>query len=373
MKTQLKNMASGIDLNTIDRKPDGAIILNAKPMRSGTYEYFAFELAGAVDRGFAFDDKIIGELSEETTESLLNTFRGLPVTDEHVFVPVGERSEFSVGTMLDNGTLENGYVNSQALIHDPKTIMKITNRSAEELSIGFYSDIVWNEGRSEGEPHFFITNVELNHVAVVERGRAGPEARLSNHLKLIEEKTMKEIVIGGVTHSVTEEVAAGFSALVNSEADLNAQVSALTGERDTAQGALSAAQAENTRLENTAPDEAAIFEKASAIALAHSKLVSEAGLLGHTDAVEIGSDTDALRRTILANNGMQIADDASTAFIDGAWATAINGKQATEHSAIDTSGGTQESVMVNSQQSNHIDFVTSAYGGKSKTTNPAEG
>lgn len=332
MKTQL-GFAGSVSMSDAKANDDGAIVLNAKPMRSGDYEYLGIEIMGADERGFDWRDVVIGHVTSKETRRILGQFEGLAVTDDHWFIPVGERGSYGVGTILQNGKLNaDGLVTTRASIHDPKTILKIQNGSAEELSIGFMSKIKWNENKADGEPDFYITEIELNHVAVVEEGRAGPDARLSHHKSRKPENTMKTIVINGKPFEVEDAVADEHARLANSENTLNASIEAkdveakdlqnakakAEGERDVALGQL---QNHKTQLANAQVE---IDTKAAQMAQEHSEFVSDLQAMNHSvDGMELGKyDRRAKMVEILNGMNVNVADDASDDVVTHVWNTA---------------------------------------------------
>lgn len=337
MRTQLTFAAPAIDIAAAQKTPDGAIILNARAARSGDYEYYGFEVTPPDDRRIPYDAKLTGRIEQADLDAVLPSFKGLALTDHHVFVPVGERRDFSIGTILNGATMDGEWATSEALIHDPKAILKITNGSAQELSIGFMAELDWTEGAA-GEPDFYIRNIELNHVALVEAGRAGPEGRLSNHKAQLETVTMPKITINGVEHEVPEAVAGEFARLSNAEATLattQAEKTAAERERDDARGQLAAATAEVTTLKNSKPDVAAA---AAAMASEHAAFVTNAKALGHEGELKLGEyDMTKVKAEIVNKRGANLPADASAEMVNGAWTFAVAqiGTETIRHSALD--------------------------------------
>jgi len=337
MREPLTFAAPAIDFAAVGKTPDGAIILNAKAARSGDYEYFGFEVTPPEGRSIGLEDQLIGRIEPADLESVLPSFKGLPVTDTHIFVPVGERQEFAIGTLLNGATMDGEWAASEALIHDPKAILKITNGTAQELSIGFMAELDWTDGAA-GEPDFYIRNIELNHVALVGEGRAGPEGRLSNHKAQLETINMPKIMIDGVEHEVPEAVAGEFTRLSNAEADLAAARTAQTAierERDEARGQLAAASAEVTALQNSAPDIAA---EATRMATEHAAFILNAKALGYEPELKLGEyDQTKVKAEIVNKRGANLPEDASAEMVNGAWTFAVAqiGTSEIKHSALD--------------------------------------
>lgn len=95
----------------------------------------------------------------------------------------------------------------------------------KELSCGYVADCIEESGTYNGEKYDVRqTNIRYNHVALVERGRAGHSVRLKldsldsieiedNDINPIQEKvTMKKIIIDGKEIEVSDEAAAAIEA-----------------------------------------------------------------------------------------------------------------------------------------------------------------
>ena len=56
------------------------------------------------------------------------------------------------------------------------------SHEAEEISLGFYADVTQSSGAFEGEQYTkkFVLPLNCNHIAVVTKGRAGPQVRIHN-------------------------------------------------------------------------------------------------------------------------------------------------------------------------------------------------
>lgn len=324
-KIQLYFESAVIDPAAIQYTDDKAIVLNAAPMAVGDYVYYGFESDEFLKRGYEWNEQLIGRVTKAEAERILPQFEGLPVTDDHVWVDAGKRSEIAVGTVLKPGEIDGDLVNTRAVIHDPTAIVKITSGDAVELSIGFWNIIRFNDNKTEGEPDFFVESIDLNHVAVVKEGRAGPEARLSNHrAKLEKGKTMEKITINGVEFEVSKEVATAYAAQQAADAakltTLENSLAEVTTARDTAVGGLAAA---NAQLENSKGD----AEKAAVkMAADHAEFVDQASKMGHATAdLKLGEyDADEIRREILKEKGMEFSKEENPDVVRGAWLHAIS-------------------------------------------------
>lgn len=360
-----------IDLEKVPSTDDGALILNARPVRAGDYDYYGYELTGAEERGYAWDQPLVGRVTEEALKATLEQFEGLAITDDHIFIPVGERGDYGIGTILRPGVLDaEGYVNTRAEVHEPKAVLKITQGSARELSIGFRSLIQWVDNPGEGDPHFFVTGIELNHVALVEEGRAGPKARLLNHTATLEHTAMKKITIGGKEYEVADEVATEFSRINTEAGTAAAKITQAEAERDAARGERDAARQE------VANAKSGVDTAAAKLAADHADLVTEAAKLGNKDDLVLGQyDSAKVKRDILAGRGIKVPDDASPEYIAGAWGAALaNAKEVAPNSkpkagafsALDGTGGAAEETAMTNAAAASEKVHGSYFGGAKK-------
>jgi hypothetical protein len=107
----------------------------------------------------------------------LNSFRGKPITVDHPKGKVSSRdvAKHSVGTILVSGRQDGDFVRTDIVIHQPERI-----GDRRELSVGYDVDLdetpgEWNGERYDAEQ----TNIRVNHLSVVKKGRAGAKARLN--------------------------------------------------------------------------------------------------------------------------------------------------------------------------------------------------
>lgn len=120
----------------------------------------------------------------------LESFKLMPLTDDHPYayggiVNADNIKQLQVGSVSE--PVQNGqFVEADIVVTDSAVIQKILDGKARELSCGYYCDreaapagAVWKDDSGREFPYDFIQrNIRGNHVAVVARGRAGPEVRV---------------------------------------------------------------------------------------------------------------------------------------------------------------------------------------------------
>lgn len=119
-------------------------------------------------------------LPEEVfAEKSLASYKGKPViiTHEAGYVDTENVQEEHVGTVLSEGYQDGNNVRAEIIIHDMDTVRNIGLR---ELSLGYNLRLEETPGVWEGQPYDAIQrDIEINHLALVEKARAGEQARLN--------------------------------------------------------------------------------------------------------------------------------------------------------------------------------------------------
>lgn len=112
----------------------------------------------------------------------LSTFGMKPATWGHppVLLDAANTKKFQVGYSGSQVRYNDGFVEVALVVTDQDSIEKIKRKDATEVSAGYKVDFDPTPGITpEGESYEGIQrNIRVNHIAIVPRGRAGPEVRL---------------------------------------------------------------------------------------------------------------------------------------------------------------------------------------------------
>lgn len=130
------------------------------------------------DGSIEMEAKLPNQLLSEATVASANM---KPVTDGHPdgLVTKNNSQELLKGMTASNAHIEGNMLYNDITITDAALIDKVRNNGKRELSIGFETEIVPQSGELNGVHYDSVQkNIKINHVAVVERGRAGHEVRL---------------------------------------------------------------------------------------------------------------------------------------------------------------------------------------------------
>jgi 8-oxo-dGTP pyrophosphatase MutT (NUDIX family) len=112
----------------------------------------------------------------------------IPVLNEHVPVsPIDPKQKNVVGYTGTDAVFNAPYLDNSMVISVQDSIRKIEDGSEQELSSAYYYDADMTPGTYEGVAYDGVMrNIKFNHVALVPKGRAGPDvmvgdAKLNQH------------------------------------------------------------------------------------------------------------------------------------------------------------------------------------------------
>lgn len=316
-----------VDALTLDapkRTRDGYVAVRARVARTGVYDYAGYEVDPANEHGLR-DKAIVKVLRDADTvfdRGAIQSFIGKPVTIGHPAKPVNAANwrDHARGSIM--GALRDGqYLAFDLLLTDQSAIQSVED-GKRELSNGYSADLEF--GRFEA-PDGTICDARQaritggNHVAIVDRGRAGSTCRIADAqpfalcdaIPAPEEKPVSTITHDGLPVNLNDEAAvrALVAKLQDAATAANGQVTTLTNDLSTANGKVTAleaqladakAAAEPAKLDALVADRAALIATAKAVAPA---------------VVTDGKDAATIRREVVAVKlgDKTPADDAAVA------------------------------------------------------------
>lgn len=151
--------------------PEGYLTVTVPITRPGVFPYQRQD--GTVQMEAKLPDEIF---SDRTIRSA----RSKPVTDEHPNEPVtiDNYQTYAKGMSHTDARVEDLKLYVSLTITDKDLIQKIYD-GKREISIGFMSDVVAESGTYNGQQYEYVQrNIEINHIAIVDQGRAGPEVAI---------------------------------------------------------------------------------------------------------------------------------------------------------------------------------------------------
>lgn len=151
---------------------EGYLYIESSPIaRPGVFPYMTIS-------GLSRQAKLPEDLFSETT---IQSANGKPITNDHPTVQVNAENfkQYEVGMTMNDAAIKNNMLTISMNITDPETI-KAVQAGKRELSIGFSTDNYEVPGAYNGvEYDIEQKNIRINHVAIVEKGRAGSEVALN--------------------------------------------------------------------------------------------------------------------------------------------------------------------------------------------------
>jgi len=153
--------------------PEGYLRVWCRAARSGTQLYRRAD--GSQVREYRPPEEV-------SNPDSLSTFGMKPATWGHppVLLDADNTKQYQVGYSGSQVRYTDGFVEVALVVTDSEAIEKIKRKDATEVSAGYKVDFDPTPGVTpEGEDYAGIQrNIRVNHIAIVPRGRAGPEVRL---------------------------------------------------------------------------------------------------------------------------------------------------------------------------------------------------
>lgn len=226
---------------------------NVPIARVGVFPYMK------ADGSLTMEAKLPDELLADSTVESANS---KPVTDDHPneAVNINNTNKYMKGFTAENAHVDGDKLKVDMTITDSDLISEI-QKGKQELSIGFQTDIAPVKGTYNGMAYDSVQrNIQINHVAVVRRGRAGHSVRLTGDSAemVIDDKGEKQEMDYKVVHlsdgsditvasddvSKVTKLDADNSEKAKQVADIKAQIKALQAKLDKLQGTADASKAD---------------------------------------------------------------------------------------------------------------------------------
>lgn len=257
------------ELTGVSYTDEGYMVGVVKCARTGLQDYHSSEL------GLMGDSIIQVNRSEQEvfSEDSRKTYSHAPVTMGHPTENVTAKNwdELAVGEVSTDVKFEAGWVHVPIIVKAADAIAKIKD-GIREISMGYGCQIAFADGKYEQ------TNIKINHLAFVDKARAGSQARIGDDARkwgaapITTEDHMADlitVVVGDKAVQMSVLDAATFEAFRTSIiADHKAEIDA----KDTEIGKLKAENAETAKavlddgaIELLVADRMAVTEKAKTL------------------------------------------------------------------------------------------------------------
>jgi hypothetical protein len=188
------------------KSPEGYLICHDVPInRIGVYKYLGRELGQDADPGKEYN--VLRRPEEVFSKAALASFEGKPITDEHPpeILSANNVHAFEKGHAqnIRRGTSDNdGYTIADLYITDRQLVNDVLN-GKREISCGYNFELIPNVNGT-----FEQRGIRGNHIAVVDKGRAGNRVAIKDSKPNNEgSKTMGETKKGGILGMIMKIVA----------------------------------------------------------------------------------------------------------------------------------------------------------------------
>lgn len=205
------------DTIALDSKPskthDGYLVATARVARTGIQIYSGNEL-GKPEMDVV---RVYRPESEVFNDKTMQSFAYRPMTNDHPseMVTAENWKGLSIGQVGGEVARDGEFIRVPLVMMDAAAIKDYEN-GKRELSMGYSAEIVFDAGTTpDGEEYDAIQkNIRNNHLALVDKARAGKEARIGDnggHRKPAGNQTevimTKKIIHDGITIEVSEQAA----------------------------------------------------------------------------------------------------------------------------------------------------------------------
>ncbi len=263
------------------RTADGYLVAEARSVRTGIQLYAGAEVGKpelSVVRVYRPADQVFADAS-------LQSFTHAPVTMDHPAeaVTADNWKQLAVGEVSTAAKKDGEWVHLPLILKDAAAIQAVET-GKRELSAGYTCELVFGDGVTPDGEAFNATqtNIKINHLAIVDRARAGSKARIgdgvrswgacpvTNDQKPEEDKIMnlKTVTVDGIPVEVTDQGATVIATLQSRLADAVSKITATETAHQTVIAAkdadLAKKDAEIDALKAKVLDEKALDEKVQA-------------------------------------------------------------------------------------------------------------
>jgi len=293
---------------------EGFLRVPGRVARTGVQEYLARELG--LDGDPMRVVRVYRPAEEVFKPESLQSYDSADVTNTHPpqLVTADTYRQHSVGVVRGAGRQDGEFVVVDLIVKDASAIKDIESGKCE-LSAGYTAVYDEESGTTpDGEPYDYVQrDIKINHVAIVERARAGAQARVFDHNPEEKPMTVKVTLDSGRSVEVQDEATAAL--LSDAFERLTKQVTDAQAEADKAKATADAAAEELEAARKAASDEA-IAARVAEVATVTDAARKIAGKEFTCDSLNI---VEIKRAALAVAQPKREWSDKSTAYVEAAF------------------------------------------------------
>lgn len=289
-------LADRLTLDAPRRTADGYLAVRARAARSGVYDYAGSEVDPQNQHGLRDTPvvKVLREDSEVFSESSVRSFLMKPITNDHPAEAVTADNWKKHARGVNAGAMRDGDHLAFDLVLMDADAIRAVDSGKVELSNGYSCSLEFGSFKAADgtECQARQTNIVGNHIAIVDKGRAGPTCKIgdvafcdalpSNLLPKLndQEKPVKTMLIDGLTVDISnadtamatiQTIIAARDAANAKVTGLETQVATLTNDKATLEAKATTLEAQ---LADAKPTPAQLLDAAKAYQLTVDKAKS---------------------------------------------------------------------------------------------------
>lgn len=332
----MHHFVDSVTISGTKRTSDGYLTTVAKSVRTGEQLYAGYE----VGKPHIPVVRVMRPAEEVFSKDSLQSFSHAPVTLNHPTEAVTSDNwkELAVGEVSTAALPDGVWVSLPLILKDSAAIAAVES-GKRELSAGYTCDLDWT-----GEDTATMRNIRINHLAIVDKARAGEQARIGDgsinwgtspiHTTDTETKrmTMRTVLVDGLSVETTEAGSQAIAKLTadaaSAEKNWSEKLAVADAKLADADAALAKAEAErDAALAKVLSD--ADLDKAAA---ARGDLIAKAKALA-PNVVTDGKPALEIKKAVLADRKINL-DGKSEAYVEARFDTLVEdnaGQEATRN------------------------------------------
>ncbi len=321
------------------KTPEGYLKVSANIARTGIYRYYQADLNNQIplsvmdtakknNRDYAL---VIRRPEDVFDPESLKSFENQPVTDGHPAEWVDSKnvSNYQKGFTKEGIVQSGDFVKAKLIIQDKKLIDKV-NAGKVEISNGHESGYEWESGIDPvyGPYDGYVHSIVGNHIAIVDKGRAGKDVRIMDKKPTKGKKKMSETrTIDGISFEFEGQAIQAVDKLVANIATSDEKRKELVTEIDSAKSEIEKATKtiDTLKGELDAEKAKALDSKAiDALVKTRTDLIDNAKTLHSEIATADKSGVEIQKEAILFVKDSFDLSDKSDEYIDAVFNTLLN-------------------------------------------------